>query len=98
QSTHEIGIRMALGARRGDVVRFFVERGLRLGVIGAAIGVGASYALTRLFASLLYGVSATDPGSFSAASLLVLTCALIAAGVPAWRAARTDPVDALRYQ
>jgi putative ABC transport system permease protein len=98
QSTHEIGIRMALGASRRDVIQGFVGRGLRLGVIGAALGMGASYAMTRLLASLLYGVSATDPVSFGTASVLVLVCALVAAGVPAWRAARTDPMTALRYQ
>lgn len=98
QSTHEIGIRVALGATRRDVVRRFLGRGLRLGTIGAALGIGASYALTRLFASLLYGVSATDVVSFAAASVLVLVCVLLAAGVPAWRAARTDPMAALRHQ
>jgi predicted permease len=98
QSTHEIGIRLALGATRRDVVRRFLGRGLRLGTIGAALGIGASYAVTRLFASLLYGVSATDAVSFAAASMLVLVCVLVAAGVPAWRAARTDPMAALRHQ
>jgi predicted permease len=98
QCTHEIGIRLALGANRRDVVRRFLGRGLRLGTIGAALGIGASYALTRLFASLLYGVSATDAVSFAAASVLVLVSVLLAAGVPAWRAARTDPMAALRYE
>lgn len=98
QSTHEIGIRMALGANRGAVVRRFLGRGLRLGTMGAAIGIGASYAVTRLLGHLLYGVSATDPVSFAAASVLVLGCALVATLVPAWRAARTDPMAALRYQ
>jgi predicted permease len=98
QSTHEIGIRLALGASRRDVVRRFLGWGLRLGTIGAALGIGASYALTRLFGSLLYGISATDAVSFAAASALVLVCVLLAAGVPAWRAARTDPMAALRHQ
>jgi ABC-type antimicrobial peptide transport system permease subunit len=86
QSTHEIAIRLALGATRRDVVRRFLGRGLRLGTIGAALGIGASYAVTRLFASLLYRVSATDAVSFVAVSMLVLACVLLAAGVPAWRA------------
>jgi len=98
QSTHEIGIRMALGATRGDVVRRFLGRGLRLGTTGAALGIGASYALTRMFASLLFGVTSTDPVSFAAASVLVLVCAIVAAVVPAWKAARTDPMAALRHQ
>jgi len=97
QSTQEIGIRMALGATRRNVVGRFLGRGLRLGAIGAALGMVASYAVTRLLAGLLYGVSATDPLSFAAASALVLACALVAAVVPAWRAARTDPMAALRH-
>jgi len=98
QSTHEIGIRMALGATGRDVVRRFLGRGLRLGAIGAALGIGGSYAVTRLLASVLYGVSATDPASFATASALVLGSALAATLIPAWRAARTDPMAALRYQ
>ena len=71
--------------------------GLRLGVIGAAIGIAAALAATRLMASLLYGVSAIDAVSFAAAALMVLTIALAASFVPAWRAARTDPLIALRH-
>lgn len=98
QGTHEIGIRMALGATRSDVVRRFLARGLRLGLIGAALGMVAAYAVTRLLAAQLYGVSATDPASFATATALVLASAVAAALVPAWRAARTDPISALRYQ
>jgi macrolide transport system ATP-binding/permease protein len=98
QSTHEIGIRLTLGATRRDVVRRFLGRGLWLGAIGVTLGIGASYAVTRLFGNLLYGVSATDVVSFAAASVLVLVSVLLAAGVPAWRAARTDPMAALRHQ
>jgi predicted permease len=98
QSTHEIGIRMALGATRSDVVRRFLARGVWLGVIGAALGMGASYAVTRFLAAQLYGVSATDPASFATAMAFVLGSTAAAAVAPAWRAARTDPMTALRYQ
>jgi ABC-type antimicrobial peptide transport system permease subunit len=98
QSTQEIGIRMALGATQSDVVRRFVRRGLWLAGIGAALGLGAAYAVTGLLAAQLYGVSATDPASFATALALVLGCAVAAALVPAWRAARIDPMAALRYQ
>jgi predicted permease len=98
QSTHEIGIRMALGAQRADVVWRFLGRGLRLGAIGAAIGMAAALAVTRLLATLLYGVSATDVVSFVTASGVVLGIALAASVVPAWRAARTNPIAALRHQ
>ena len=98
QSTHEIGIRMALGAQRADVVWRFLGRGLRLGAIGAAIGMGAALAVTRLLRTLLYGVSATDVVSFVTASGVVLVIALAASLVPAWRAARTNPIAALRHQ
>jgi predicted permease len=98
QSTQEIGIRMALGASRRDVIRRFLGRGLRLGMIGAVLGMGASYAATRMLASQLYGVSTTDPGAFASAFVLVLGSAVAATLIPAWRAARTDPMAALRYQ
>ena len=78
QSTHEIGIRMALGAQRGDVVRRFLGRGLRLGAIGAAAGIVVSLAVTRLLGSVLYGVSATDAVSFLTASAIVLSSVLVA--------------------
>jgi putative ABC transport system permease protein len=98
QSTHEIGIRMALGAQRADVVRRFLGRGLRLGTIGAAIGIAAALTVTRLLGTLLYGVSATDVMSFAAASAVVLGIALAASILPAWRASRTNPIAALRHQ
>jgi len=98
QSTHEIGIRMALGASRLSVVRAFVGRGLRLGAAGASLGVVSALALTRLLGSALYGVSATDPISFTRALAIVLGGVIGATLVPAWRAARTNPLTALRYQ
>jgi predicted permease len=98
QSTHEIGIRMALGARHADVVWRFLGRGLRLGAIGAAIGMAGALAVTRLLGTLLYGVSATDMVSFGAAAAVVMGITLAASIVPAWRAARTNPISALRHQ
>jgi ABC-type antimicrobial peptide transport system permease subunit len=98
QSTHEIGIRMALGASGWSVVRAFLTRGVRLGAAGTVFGVAGALALTRLLGSLLFGVSATDPVSFARAVALVLGGVIIATLVPAWRAARTNPLSALRHQ
>ncbi len=97
QSTHEIGIRMALGASGLSVVRRFLGRGLRLGAIGAASGIVAALLVTRLLTSVLFGVSATDFVSFARALALVLGVVIVATLVPAWRAARTNPLTALRH-
>jgi predicted permease len=98
QSTHEIGIRMALGASGLSVVRGFLGRGLRLGAVGAALGVVAALAVSRLLGSMLFGVSPTDLTSFARALAVVLGVVIVATMVPAWRAARTDPLRALRHQ
>ena len=98
QRTHEIGIRMALGASGLSIVRGFLGRGLRLGAIGAAVGSVAALAVTRLLSSVLYGVSATDATSFASALALVLGVVIAATLLPAWRAARTNPLTALRHQ
>jgi ABC-type antimicrobial peptide transport system permease subunit len=98
QSTHEIGIRMALGASGLSVVREFVARGLRLGAAGAALGVVAAVGIGRLLGSLLFGVSATDATSFIGALGLVAGIVLAATIVPAWRAARVNPLTALRHR
>jgi predicted permease len=98
QSTHEIGIRIAIGADRQDLLRRFLGRGLRLGAAGAVCGLVLSLAIARLLASLLYGVSPTDAVSFTAALALVMTIVLAASLVPAWRASRTDPIAALRHR
>jgi predicted permease len=98
QSTHEIGIRLALGATSRSVVLAFLARGVRLGAIGAAIGVAAALGLTRLLGSALFGVSATDALSFARALAIVLGIVIVATLVPAWRAARTNPLSALRHQ
>jgi predicted permease len=98
QSEHEIGIRVAVGANRADVVRQFLARGLRLGAVGTVVGVVGAAALSRVLVSLLYGVSATDLVSFSSASVLVLIVVGLASLIPAWRASRTDPISALRHR
>jgi predicted permease len=98
QSTHEIGIRMALGATAQSIVRRFLGRGLRLGVIGAALGIAAALGATRLLGSVLFGVSTTDAISFARALAVVLGGVVVATLVPAWRASRTNPLTALRHQ
>lgn len=97
QSTREIGIRMALGASSGSVVRAFLARGLRLGAAGAALGLAAAFGASRLLGNLLFGVSSTDLGSFGRAAAIVLAGVALATIIPAWRAARTDPLRALRH-
>jgi ABC-type antimicrobial peptide transport system permease subunit len=96
QRTREIGIRMALGAQTGDVLRLIVGQGLKLVIIGVTIGLIGSLAMTRVMAGLLFGVSATDPLTFAGVALLLITVALVACIIPARRAARTDPMIALR--
>jgi putative ABC transport system permease protein len=98
QSTHEIGIRMALGAPGLSIVRRFLSRGLRLGAIGAAVGIVAALGVSTLLRSVLFGVSATDAVSFARALALVLGVVVAATLVPAWRASRTNPLSALRHQ
>jgi ABC-type antimicrobial peptide transport system permease subunit len=98
QSTREIGIRIALGASRLSVVRGFVSRGLRLGVVGAVVGVVAALGVAQLLRNVLYGVSATDVVSFGTALAIVLGGVVLATVIPAWHAARTDALTALRHQ
>jgi predicted permease len=98
QRTHEIGIRLALGAQLSDVLSLVLRHGLKLTIIGAAIGLCGAYLATRAITSVLYGVSATDPLTFGAVSVLLIGVALVACYVPSRRATKVDPLVALRYE
>jgi ABC-type antimicrobial peptide transport system permease subunit len=98
QRTRELGIRMALGASRSDVLRLVVMQGVRLTMMGVVFGLAASLAATRLIASLLYSVSPTDVVTFTVVPLVLAAAALAASYLPALRATRIDPMTALRYE
>jgi putative ABC transport system permease protein len=98
QRTQEIGVRVALGAQKADVLKLIVGHGALLGGAGITIGLVGALSVTRLLRTLLFGVSPFDPASFIGVSLLLTTIALVASYVPARRAARVDPVEALRYE
>ena len=98
QRTREIGIRVALGAERGDIMKLIVRRGMVLTIIGAGLGLAFAFGLTRAVKSLLFGVSATDPLTFGAIVTLLVAVALLACYFPARRATKVDPVVALRNE
>jgi len=96
--THEIGVRMALGAQRRDVLRLVVGQGVSLSVIGIGLGLGAAVALTRFLSSFLYQIESTDPATFLIVSVLMAVVSLLACYFPARRATRVDPMIALRRE
>lgn len=98
QRTHELGIRLALGAQRQDVLRLVLTHGMKMALAGVALGLVVSLGLTRLISRMLYGVSATDPATFVVITCLLLTVALVACFIPAWRATQVDPLVALRNE
>jgi putative ABC transport system permease protein len=98
QRTHEVGIRMALGAGHRDVLRLFMGQGMRLVLIGLVLGLGGAFALTRLMSSLLFGVSTTDASTFVAVAVGLTLVGVLACYLPARRATRVDPLIALRYE
>jgi putative ABC transport system permease protein len=98
QRTNEIGIRMALGAQTRDVLKLIVSQGFKLVILGLVLGLGGAFLAMKVISSLLFGVTTKDPYTFIAVALVLLVIALVACYIPARRAARVDPLVALRYE
>jgi putative ABC transport system permease protein len=98
QRTHELGIRIAFGAKRSDLLRLIIGHGMKLALLGVAAGLMVSLWLTRVLAHLLFGVSATDPATFAGVAILLAGVALLACYLPARKAAKVDPIAALRCE
>jgi putative ABC transport system permease protein len=98
QRTHDIGIRIALGAEQRDILKLIIGQGMVLIAIGAGIGLALAFAATRVLKSLLFGISATDPLTFTVVVILLMAVALLACYLPARRATKVDPLEALRYE
>jgi len=98
QRTREFGLRMALGAQRAEVLSLVLKRGMLLGLIGVIVGLAGALSLTRFLSGLLFGVTPTDPITFGAVSLLLAAIAFLASYIPARRATKVDPMEALRHE
>jgi putative ABC transport system permease protein len=98
QRKREIGIRMAIGAKPANILKLFVQGGLKLSLTGCFIGIAASFLLTRLLSSLLVGVGTHDPATFLFVPVLLITVSLLACALPAYRASKLDPLRSLRYE
>ncbi|MBO0863376.1 MAG: FtsX-like permease family protein, partial [Chloracidobacterium sp.] len=98
QRTHELGIRLALGAQVGDVMKLIIRQGMAVALIGISLGLAAALAVTQLMKSLLFGVSSTDPVTYALIALLLVGVALIASYIPARRATKIDPLQSIRHE